>query len=547
MSSNLAPRVSSHSAPSMRMESHFGDRMVRCFADRPKTITEMLDAAAKHNPHGIALVSGEQRWSYSEFVARVERLAAALQRRGLTAGERIALFLENGLEFPLFLFAAARLGAIAVPLSHRLQRPEVGFILEQSGATQLIYHERLGAQVPDAASLSLSVQYISVGDSSLAPESLEQLSTGDGELLEGETVGEEDVALLVYTSGTTGSPKGAMVTHLNLVHAAMTYENCMLLTSSDRSIAAVPLSHITGIAALLMTCVRCSSTLILSPPFKAADFLSLAAQERMTHTVMVPAMYNLCLLQKGFDWRRLSSWKVGGFGGAPMPPATIASLARNLPGLSLMNCYGATESVAPVAIMPPHETAQWPDRVGRVIPCADIVVVDEAGVEVPKGESGELWIGGATVVRGYWRDGAATAREFTGGFWHSGDLGSIGPQGHVGVHDRKKDMINRGGYKVFTAEVEGVLSQHPAVIECAVVAKPCAVLGERVHAFVCLSPDATIDPNALQAFCSPRLAEYKVPESFSLLHNPLPRNVNGKVLKKELRQQVIDDLGLAAS
>jgi acyl-CoA synthetase (AMP-forming)/AMP-acid ligase II len=301
----------------------------------------------------------------------------------------------------------------------------------------------------------------------------------------------------------------------------------MALTERDRSIAAVPLSHVTGLIAHIATMARCAGALVLMPSFKAADFLALAARERMTHTVLVPAMYNLCLLERDFERHDLSRWRIGGYGGAPMPPATIARFAEKLPHLGLMNLYGATETTSPATMMPAHETARHPDSVGRVVPCGEMRVEPD----------GELWIKGPMVVRGYWNDPAATGREFTDGFWHSGDLGAIDAEGFVYVRDRKKDLINRGGYKIYSAEVEGALAEHPSVLEAAVVARPCPVLGERVHAFVALK-ESRISETELQAFCAARLADYKVPETFTFQSEPLPRNANGKVLKRELRESL---------
>jgi acyl-CoA synthetase (AMP-forming)/AMP-acid ligase II len=313
-----------------------------------------------------------------------------------------------------------------------------------------------------------------------------------------------------------------MLTNLGIVHSSMTFEACMGFSSSMRAVAAVPLSHVTGVIALLTTVVRCAGTLIVMPAFKARDFLEIMEKERATYTLMVPAMYNLCLLEKDFHRFDLSPWKVGSYGGAPMPAATIAALAEKLPGLQLMNAYGATETTSPATIMPPEEAVRRRDSVGLAVPGAEIRVVDD-----------ELWIRGPMVVKGYWDDAAATAREFTDGFWHSGDLGSVDAEGYVRVLDRKKDMINRGGYKVYTAEVESTLAEHPAVVESAVVGYACPVLGERVHAYVTLRKLSSEEE--LRKFCATRLADYKVPEKFTLRNEPLPRNANGKILKRELK------------
>jgi acyl-CoA synthetase (AMP-forming)/AMP-acid ligase II len=274
------------------------------------------------------------------------------------------------------------------------------------------------------------------------------------------------------------------------------------------------------------------------PSFKAVDFLKLAEQELMTHTVMVPAMYNLCLLQSDFDAYNLSGWRIGAFGGAPMPVATIERLARTVPKLMLMNCYGSTETTSPSTLMPPGQTTAHNNTVGMPLACVEIRVMDDNGCEVPHDVLGEIWIKGPQVVPGYWNNPEATQDNFTAGFWRSGDIGSMDAQGYVKVVDRKKDMINRGGYKIYTIEVENVLYAHPAVQECAVLSKPCPVLGERVHAFVMLKTPGDFE-NELRDFCRQQLSDYKVPESFTLSTTPLPRNANGKLVKRDMRDQLL--------
>ena len=260
--------------------------------------------------------------------------------------------------------------------------------------------------------------------------------------------------MILYTSGTTGKPKGAMLAHCNIVHSSMVFVSCLQLTAADRSIAAVPLGHVTGVVANITTMIRCGGALIIMPEFKAAEYLKLAARERVTYTVMVPAMYNLCLLQPDFESYDLSSWRIGGFGGAPMPVATIEKLKATIPGLKLANCYGSTETTSPSTIMPGELTASHIDSVGLPCPGARIVAMGADGRELPPGEIGELWIQSASVIKGYWNNPKATAESFTGGFWHSGDLGSVDAEGFVRVFDRQKDMINRGGLKIYSAEVE---------------------------------------------------------------------------------------------
>jgi acyl-CoA synthetase (AMP-forming)/AMP-acid ligase II len=297
------------------------------------------------------------------------------------------------------------------------------------------------------------------------------------------------------------------------------------------------MSHVTGLVAGIHTAVRAGGTIIAMREFKAPRFLDLAARERMSFAVMVPAMYNLCLLQPDFASFDLGAWRIGAYGGAPMPAVTLERLAEALPGLGLMNAYGATETTSPATLMPPAETAARRLSVGLPVAGVEIAVMDDDGREVPAGEHGEVWIRGPMVVPGYWQNPEATAREFVAGFWKSGDIGSVDAEGFVYVHDRKKDMINRGGHKIFTAEVESVLTAFPGVLEAAVVAKPCPVLGERVHAVLSVRP-GEVDETAVAAHCATRLADYQCPESFTLRAEPLPRNANGKIMKREIKAEL---------
>ena len=525
--------------PETRDEAHFGDRVVRCFAERPASMLDMLHQAVQCNPEGEALVCGDERLNYRELLAMSERLAAGLASRGIGPGDRVALLLGNRIEFVLVLFAAVRLGAITVPISIREQAPGLAYMLNHCGAKLVVHEPALGLLLPsatDAPKLHARIATgVCVGSEIFAALLANFAAPAPVE------VKEEDTAVIMYTSGTTGKPKGAMLTHLGIVHSSMHYQIAMGLGPGDCSIAAVPLSHVTGLVALITTMMRCAGKLVVMPAFKAEDFLVLAAREGMTYSLMVPAMYNLCLLRPDFTRYDLSRWRVGAYGGAPMPVATITTLAQKVPSLMLMNCYGSTETTSPSTLMPPGQTAAHNDTVGTALACVDIRIMDDAGRQLPPNHLGEIWIRGPMTVRGYWDNSQGTATGFTAGYWHSGDIGSIDAQGYVKVVDRMKDMINRGGYKIYTIEVENALYEHPAVQECAVVSKPCPVLGERVHAFVALKmPGATAAE--LKDFCKVRLSDYKVPESFTLSDTPLPRNANGKLLKQAMRADLLAEL-----
>ncbi len=517
--------------PAMRDERHFGDRVVRCFAERPRSVPQMLAEAVMRNGSGEAVVDAEQRLDYRVLDALAGRLAGGLAQLGIKRGDRVALLLANGIPFVAAFHAIVRLGAIAVPLNIREERPELAYILANCGASVVIHDADLQAKVPAVADAPSLQHRVAAGGDVAGAGSFATLAASPAHAA--VNVAEGAVAAILYTSGTTGRPKGAMITHLGLVHAAMIYETCMGLTPTDRSVVTVPLSHVTGLTAAFAAMLRVAGTLIIAPPFKAGTFLQLAAAERMTHTVMVPAMYNLCLMQPAMASADLSAWRIGGYGGAPMPEISIARLGERLPNLKLMNAYGSTETTGPVVLMPPSESAGRRAAVGRAVPVTDVRVMDAAYREVSPGETGEIWLRSPNVVAGYWQNPEATAANFVAGYWRSGDLGMRDRDGFITLLDRIKDMINRGGFKIYSVEVENVLATHPAVVEAAVVGRPCPVLGERVHAAVVVR--APIDWGQLRAHCAGKLADYKIPESVSFIEGALPRNANGKVLKRQLR------------
>ncbi len=525
----------------VQREMHFGDRVVTCFVDRPSNYTAMLQDAVRQRGDGEALVADGERLSWTELERRSTALARGLLARGLRHGDRIGLLLGNHLEFVLALLAAARIGAIVVPINIREQMPGIAAALNATSACMVIYNTELSALLPpaeQAPALRLRVARTPCPGSLAFAELLD-----DGSGPDCLPVAEEDTLLILFTSGTTGKPKGVEFSHLSVVHSAMHSEVCAGLTEVDRSVIAIPLSFTGGVVSAFTPMVRCAGTAILLPEFKAAGFLATAAAERMTHTLMVPAMYELCLRQPdtGLD---LSHWRVGVFGAAPMPAATVERLALRFPRLRLQNSYGATEAGGPAVFMSADETALHRDSVGRAFTCVELCIMDEVGRELPAGETGELWIRSPSCAARFWGDPESSHREYIGGWWRSGDIASLDEAGRLRLMDRKKDMLNRGGLKISSTQVEYALHEHPAVLECAVIGRPDAVLGERVYAFVRLA-DPTVTADALKAFLLLRLADYKVPEFIEIADEPLPRNVNGKLLKRDLREAVLRTLSPA--
>lgn len=509
-----------------RQEAHFGDRVVYCYSDRASNVSALLECARRVHGGGEALVCGDERLTYDQLSDCVAVFAGGVARLGTRRGDRVALLLANSAEFVIAFLAVVRLGAIVVPVNVRQSAAEIASVIADCRASVVIAHSEFVDKAPAAPERVL----VEIDAAIPFAGRIAAVAGSETDTIE---CGEDDVAALIYTSGTTGRPKGVMVTHLGLVHAGMTYAAVLQLTASDRSVCAAPLSHVTGLTGGLMASIAAGAAVIVTPSFKADRFLSLAAQERMSVTIMVPAMYKLCLLSSEFDARKLNRWRIAGYGGAMMPPALIEELSCALPGLRLVNCYGATETTSPVAMMPASETAERPWSVGRAVPCAEILIMDEHGRSVLAGEEGEIYIRAPTVARGYWENSEATSREFVGGFWRSGDVGRLVDGVYLELLDRKKDVINRGGYKIYCAEVENVLAALDAVEEVAVVGRACPVLGERVHAIIVSR--ASVKEHTLRAACAAVLSDYKVPETFHVRATPLPRNANGKVMKQVLR------------
>ena len=536
--------------PTIRAEAHFGDRVVNCFSVRERSLDHLFERACVLHPHREALIDQAHRISYQHLRRLVMRAARQLLRIGIKPGDRVVMQIANRIEFVVLMLALQRIAAIAVPVSIREQAPGLFYIINQCSAKAVLIDESL-------ADITLSVRgqfahadgphkplfLHSLLDDACSAFRLQDITHDSDEIdLPVAEVQEESCAFILYTSGTTGRPKGAMLSHLNVVHSVMHFQYGMPLRDGLRSILAVPASHVTGLIANIATVIGCAGTSIIMSQFKAADYLQLAARERAEYTILVPAMYKLCLMDGSLDRLDLSHWRIGGFGGAPMPVSTIDELSRRLPNLQLMNAYGSTETCSPTTMMPAVHTRDHPDSVGFVLPCAEVCVMNEKGQELPRGESGELWIRGPMVIAGYWDNPEANASHFTAGFWHSGDLGSIDEAGFVYIHDRLKDMINRGGYKIFSVEVENCLMGFRDVVEAAVIARPCPVLGERVDAVIYAPDLQSLDPQAHQAtvaaireHCKTHLADYKVPESIHFYPQALPRNANGKLLKRELK------------
>ena len=519
----------------LRTETHYDGRKMLCFSERPLTLAHMFDQLVGRFPDRPAIIE-DRTITYRELDELVRKISAGLSANDVMRDDRVALFLGNCWEFLACVLACCRIGAIVVPIGTRQRHAELVFLLNDSGSKVLIFESDLVDSVPGPDELAgLRHRFAVRGEAPHARPFADLLAAP--ELVGASDLREEDIAVILYTSGTTGRPKGAQLTHLGIVHSALTFARCFALNEADRGLVAVPLSHVTGLVGVaLSTMIAGGAVVLMRQAYKTPDFLALAARERITYSILVPTIYTLCVMSPELAAHDLSSWRIGCFGGAPMPIATIEMLAEKLPHLQLLNAYGATETTSPSTIMPRTRWRDHIDSVGLTVPCGRIKVVDDNGVEAPRGTPGELWIAGPMVVPGYWGRPEANKSEFVDGFWRSGDIGSMDVDGFVRVFDRKKDMINRGGYKVFSAEVENVIASLDGVLECAILGRDDPVLGQRVHAVVVVADNSSLTVRRVQEFCAERLADYKVPETVNLRVTPLPRNANGKILKPELRE-----------
>ncbi|MBB1603677.1 class I adenylate-forming enzyme family protein [Variovorax sp. UMC13] len=521
----------------LRLEALYGDRLVPCYAERPRNLDAMLRAAVAARGEAPAIEDGERTLSYQQLDRLADRIASGLAAQQVKAGDRVALFVGNRAEFVVLLAGLWRLGAIAVPIGVRQSAPELAYMLNQCGASALVFDAALADRLPpreEIAEVHCRVCIEEPGHPSVGLTYTGLLAGGNDAPVAADFA-DTQPACIMYTSGTTGHPKGAVLSHLGFFHTARHYLRRFGYTADDRLLLTIPGSHISGLLAVIVVALQVGGCLVLQRQFNAGETLALIEARRVSAAVMVPAMYNLCLLHPELPRRDLSCWRIGHFGGAAMPEVTIARLAEALPGLALYNGFGSTETTSAVTLTERGDAARHPDTVGTVVPCVDIRVLDAEGREVAVGASGELWIRSPGNAIGYWANAEATRASFVAGYWRSGDIGSVDAEGFVRVFDRLKDMINRGGFKVYCVELENVIQRHPGVIEVAAVASPCPVLGERIHVFV--HATEAIDTEAVRALCRRMLADYKTPDFVTVSVMPLPRNLNGKLVKAPLRAQ----------
>jgi long-chain acyl-CoA synthetase len=473
------------------------------YPDRPRSLVEMLASSVERYASLVAVRDvGGRSLTYRELWDQASNVAGGLQSAGVVRGDRIGMRMPNDTAWVVAYLGIQLAGAVAVPINTRLTSAEVDFIVDDCGARIV-----LG---PDEALPSASPR----GIADPAPD---------------------DAAAILYTSGTTGFPKGAMTTHRNLLSITETIRRLNGYEPDERpsTLVSVPLFHVTGCNAQLLPTLEAGGTVVILGTFDVRRFLHAVADERTTTLVAVPSIYAMALAQPdlaSFDLAHVSRIS---YGGAPMPPALIARLREALPNARLANGFGLTETSSVVTRLPDAWCDARPESVGFATPVAEIDLID-----VDSSGAGELVVRGPGVVAGYWGRPELTSEVFGGGWFRTGDIATIDADGFCTIVDRKKDVIVRGGENVYSVEVENVIAAHPAVLEVAVVGVPDDIMGERVGAAVVTAPGAGLERDALLRFAASQLARFKLPEHVVIRSDALPRNAGGKVVKAMIRDAV---------
>lgn len=501
------------------------------------TLGEVLFWQARRVPQRVALVSGEARRSYAELDGAVNRTANALAAAGLGKGERLALMSPNTEGFVVTFYAAMRLGAIVVPVNPRLAAPEVTYLLEDSGARAFAFDPALAevaeqAQAKAAAAPPISLATRAAGEHpDLTSRAAEQPATAPDVV-----VTEEDDAEILYTSGTTGRPKGVLLDQHRVVWDGVNMNLTVGMADGERMLHVAPLYHSAELNLFLNGGMLVGATHVLQPAFDPGEVLTAMEAERITAYFGVPTMYRFLLEHPDFARRDLSAWRIGMFGAAPMPPATIERLAEAAPGVRLYNLCGPTEAGPGGICLGPEEMQSRPDANGWAIVNTEARVVDVDGNDVAAGSTGEVVLRGETIMKRYWNKPEATAETLRDGWLHTGDVARIDADGCITLVDRVKDMIITGGMNVYSVEVENALAAHPGVLDCAVVGAPHPDYGESIVAVVTPQEGAEISLEALREHVRTLIVDYKAPHR--LIIGSVPRNPSGKIVKHELRAQL---------
>jgi long-chain acyl-CoA synthetase len=522
-----------------KVESIYG-RDLKVYQHAHKNLNEVLKHSVDRFPEREMLVFEDRRITYKEFYQLVTKAAANLQQRfQFKKGDRLAILSNNTIEFCISVFAASFLGGIVVPLNTRLRPAELQFMLKNSGTNVLIVEDVFADLAEESIQLAdIDIQVFVTGKQkkqSLLWNPFDCLLEENQPAVSPE-VKTTDPLFIMYTSGTTGTPKGALGTHLGITQNVLNFSLNLVTDERDRTLINIPLFHVSGLIAGFSHMVSVGGTSVLMNTYKTKRFLELLDREKITYINTVPTIFVFILNYPERAQYDLSHLRLAVTGGAPMAVSTINQLTSLYPNMNFINNYGATECTGSCTFSKPESAFTKPDSVGMLTKIIDWKIVNEYGEEVARNEVGELCIKGPTVIPEYWNNPEATSREFVdNGYWKSGDMGYVDEEGCFFLLDRKKSMINRGGENIYTAEIENVLFNHPSVLEAAVVGLPDEVFGEEVLASVVLKEGHSLDAEQVRSFVGEYLADFKVPKYVQFL-DELPRNPSGKVLKAPLKE-----------
>jgi fatty-acyl-CoA synthase len=491
---------------------------------------------ARRSPHRRALTFEGTTWTYAEMQDRIDRLAGALRGHGVCHGDRVGFLGVNQPAFFVTMFAASRLGAIFVPLNFRLTGPELSFIIGDAGVHTLVVDE-LHRPIIDGIRAELPCHhYWSPDTAAEGWPNFEHAETGHAAVVHSEPIDADEVALIMYTSGTTGRPKGAMLTHANVWWNNTNALLSLDIVENDVSLVVAPLFHIGGLNVTTLLTWMKAGEVVLHRGFDPGRFLEDIARYRVATTFAVPAMLLFVSQHPEFDNTDLTTLRVVVCGGAPVPEPLIK--LYNGRGIPINQGYGLTETTPMVTFLTSEFALARVGSAGTPPMFTDVRLTDADGRVVTEPlVRGEVCVKGPNVMKGYWNRPDATAAAIDAeGWFHSGDIGYLDEDGFLYIADRVKDMVITGGENVYPAEVENVLYEHPAVAEVAVIGLPDERWGEAVVAVVALRPDAALSLEELRTFAGDRLARFKLPSRLEFV-DILPRNPAGKVLKFELRNR----------
>lgn len=505
--------------------------------EMPPNLNELLSLAAQRHGSRPALTGGERTLSYAETDQLATALAASLTQLGVGPGDRVAIHLPNCPQFVLSYFAAARLGAIAVPINTLLAEDEIAFILDDAGACALITMEPLTkASVPAFAQVQATKHLIVSGPSSVpGAVSFEQLLTPPSAPPHLPDTDPDAVAVIKYTSGTTGRQKGAMLTHRNLIFEARACAEAIHVGPDDVFITVLPLFHCFGATVCMVLPLLVGAHSVLVPKFTGANCLGAIQAHRATVFAGVPAMFGLMLRASAEGQFDIRSLRICVSGGAPITKEVFLGFEQRF-GVDMLEGYGPTEA-SPVVSVNPLRGPRKLGSVGPPLPGVEVSIRGEDRRELPVGEIGEICVRGPNVMAGYWRNPEATAEAIVDGWLYTGDMGRVDEDGYLYISGRKKELIIVGGMNVYPREIEEVIEQLPAVAEVAVIGCQDALRGETPVAFVVPKPGQTLTETEVVNYCRERLATYKVP-SRVIFRDQFARNATGKIIKQALAELI---------